>query len=195
MVARPWLVVVAASAGGLQAVRTVLAALPDDFPGTVVIVQHRSATKESILENLLAKSARMPVKPALPGEPITPGTVFVARPDRHLMIDQDRCFAYRDGTRIRGVLSSAVPLLDSAADVFADRLIAVVLTGSGTDATDGVQRVKHLGGIVIAQDPATAAFDGMPLSAIRSGAVDRVLPLEDIAPALIEITRTHPVET
>jgi two-component system chemotaxis response regulator CheB len=85
------------------------------------------------------------------------------------------------------VLSSANPLLESVAPIFSDHVIAVVLTGSGLDATDGVQAVKACGGIVIAQDEATSLHFGMPGSAIRTGVVDRVLPLSSIAPALVEL--------
>jgi two-component system chemotaxis response regulator CheB len=92
------------------------------------------------------------------------------------------------------VLSSANPLLESAAGAFGDRTIAVVLTGSGLDATDGVQTVKARGGIVIAQDPASADFDRMPQSAVSTGVVDHVLPLEAIAPALVAIVRGESVE-
>src|SRR5262249_4872578 len=97
-------------------------------------------------------------------------------------------FEYMDGAKVRGLFSSANPLFESAARAFGDRTIAVVLTGSGIDATDGVQTVRARGGIVIAQDPATAEYNSMPLSAVRSGAVDHILPLEAIAPALVAIT-------
>ena len=87
----------------------------------------------------------MPVVQADDGERVAPGVVYVARPDLHLTVTAGRHFAYRDGRRIKFLRSSAVPLLDSAAAAFGDRVVAVVLTGSGTDATDGVQRVKQGG--------------------------------------------------
>jgi two-component system chemotaxis response regulator CheB len=185
--ARPWMIAIAGSAGGVTALVDLLAQLPADLPAAVVIVQHRSATKQSLLEGILSRHASLPVQMAAAGTPLLPGRVYIARPDLHLRVDAERRFSYVDGTRVRGVLSSANPLLESAAPVFRDRLIAVVLTGSGLDATDGVQSVKAYGGTVIAQDQATSLFFGMPGSAIRTGAVDHVLPLAAIAPALVEM--------
>ena len=155
-VREPWLVVIAASAGGIQALTNVLSTLPKTLPASVVIVQHRTPRPESGLEQILARTTRMPVTTARLGEPVEPGVVYIARPDLHLRVGPTRCFGYANGTRIRGVLSSANPLFESAAEVYKDRTIGVVLTG-------------------------------MPSAAIGSGAVDRVLPLDAIAPALIDI--------
>src|SRR5205823_369106 len=95
-----WLVVIAASAGGIQAVGEVLRALPSDLNAAVVVVQHRTPHKKSLLEQILARSARMPVLTAVEGQQIEPGHVYVARPDLHLTIGGDHRFAYFDGTRI-----------------------------------------------------------------------------------------------
>jgi two-component system chemotaxis response regulator CheB len=182
------LIVIAASAGGISALQTLLAGMPSDTRAAIVIVQHRSPTQSSILEYILARTAKMPVQTARERELIESGIVYIARPDLHLTIAPGGRFEYVDGTRICGLFSSANPLFESAARAFTDRTIAVVLTGSGIDATDGVQTVKARGGTVIAQDPRSAAFNSMPLSAMRSGSVDHVLPLEAIAPALVAIT-------
>jgi len=184
----PWLIVIAASAGGIPAIKTVLAGLPPTIPASVVIVQHRPPHPGSRLEQILARSARVSVKTAKADEPIQPGVAYIAQPNRHLTVGPSRRFTYTDGTRIRGVLSSANPLLESAAEAFGDRTIAVVLSGSGMDGTDGVQTVKSRGGIVIAQDPASADFDRMPQAAVGTGIVDHVLPLGAIAAALVAIT-------
>jgi two-component system chemotaxis response regulator CheB len=101
------------------------------------------------------------------------------------MVDADLRVALADGRKIRGVLSSANPLFESAARALPSRVIAVVLTGYDRDGTDGVQAVKRSGGIVIAQDEATSESFGMPRSAIETGCVDRVLPLQEIGPALV----------
>jgi two-component system chemotaxis response regulator CheB len=121
--------------------------------------------------------------------------VYLAQPDTHLTIAADRSFRYRDGTRIRHVRSSANPLFESAAKVFDGHVVAVVLSGGGHDATDGVQGVKAHGGLIIAQDQATSQFWGMPRSAIESGAVDDVLPLDAIGPALNDIVHGRPIST
>ena len=184
---RPWMIAIAGSAGGVAALVELFKQLPAGFPAAIVVIQHRSATRDSVLDEIIARRTTMPVQSATPGARLLPGVVYVARPDLHLTVDQECRFEYVDGTRVRGVLSSANPLLESAAPVFRDRLIAVVLTGSGLDATDGVQAVKTYGGTVIAQDQATSLQFGMPGSAISTGAVDQVLPLAAIAPALVEI--------
>ena len=105
----------------------------------------------------------------------------------------DGAFVYRDGRRIRFLRSSANPLFESAAKVFEGHVIAVVLTGYGRDGTDGVQGVKIHGGTVIAQDLATSEQWSMPQSAIQSGAVDYVLPLSAIGPALNDLVHGRPV--
>jgi two-component system chemotaxis response regulator CheB len=121
------------------------------------------------------------------------GTAYLARADRHLTIASDQTFHYHDGTRIRHVRSSANPLFETAAKAFDGPLVAVVLSGGGGDATDGVQGVKAHGGVVIAQDPATSEHSSMPESAIASGAVDYVLPLDAIGPAPKDIVNGRPV--
>ena len=139
------------------------------------------------------RQAQMPVVTATSGDHVSPGVIYLARPDRHLTIRPDRHFTYRDGTRIKFLLSSANPLFETAARAFEDRLIAVVLTGSGTDATDGVQTVKAQGGVVIAQDQASSEHGSMPQAAVRSGAVDYVLPIEVIGPAIEAIVHGRAV--
>jgi two-component system chemotaxis response regulator CheB len=193
------LVVIAGSAGALGALREVLSALPADYPLPVVVVQHRSTRPRDLLPPLLARGCALPVRAVTEGEPIAPGTVYVAPPDLHLVINPDRTFGLMDGHRIKFLLSSANPLFTSAAQVLGP-VIGVVLSGSGTDATDGVQAVKAAGGIVVVQDAATAKYVGMPAAAIASGAVDRVLPVDRIGPLLAELGRprrpvSHPEVT
>jgi two-component system chemotaxis response regulator CheB len=190
---RPWFIAIAASAGGIQALQTVLAELPADLPAAVAIVQHRTPTVTSMLEQILARVSKLPVQTATADDAIVPGRVYVARPDLHLIVQPNRTFGYVNGSRVRGVRSSGNPLLDSAAKVFGDRAVAVVLTGAGLDATDGVQAVKARGGIVVVQDPESAMQPSMPLSALRTGSVDHVVALEDIAAMLVAITAGHSV--
>jgi two-component system chemotaxis response regulator CheB len=190
--ASPWLITIAASAGGVEAISKVLSALPDDLPAALVIVLHRSPSRRSYLTEILGRVTRMPVVVAQEGQLIRAGVIYVARPDLHLEVSEGKRFSYRDGTRISFTQSSANPLLDTAAGAYGRHLIAVVLTGGGSDATDGVQSVKAHGGQVIAQDQQTAAYPGMPLAAVRSGAVGLVLPLEVIAPTLAALVGGQP---
>jgi len=180
----PAVVVIAASAGGVQALITLVGALPADLDAAVVVLLHRPADVQSHLIPILRRRSVLPVLEATEGATVRPGTVYVARADRHLHFSQAGRIGYSDGRRIRHVLASANPLFETTAHVFGRRAIGVVLTGTGCDATDGVQALKAHGGVVIAQDPATAEHAGMPTSAVATGVVDYVLPLEEIAPAL-----------
>jgi two-component system chemotaxis response regulator CheB len=116
-----------------------------------------------------------------------PGTVYLAQPHLHLTVDGAHRFALVDHRRIRHLRSSANPLFSSAAEVFGPRLLAVVLTGLARDGTDGVQVVKKHGGTVIAQSEETCEEFSMPRSAIGTGCVDLVLPLEEIGPMLVRL--------
>ena len=181
--------VIAASAGGIQALQRLLSALPSDFPIPIAVVQHRTGNAPNLLARVLGRHTALKVKTAEDGETISPGTVYLAPPREHLIVRRDASLALVNGRKIRHVSSSANPLFASAAQVFGDGVIAVVLTGGDSDATDGVQTVNHLGGIVIAQDQATSAVFGMPHSAIQSGAVHAILPLSAIAPELLRLVK------
>ena len=181
------IVVIGASAGGIQALSTVLQGLPGEFPAPVVIVQHRPATGKSHLVSILERRTVLPVVEAADGEALKPGCVYIARPDQHLTVTSAGCFAYSNGRRVHHLLSAATPLFASAAESFGPGAIGVVLTGYGRNGTDGVQAIKGHGGVVIAQDQATSEHFGMPRAAIVTGAVDYVLPLEEIAPALVRV--------
>jgi two-component system chemotaxis response regulator CheB len=184
------LVVMAASAGGVTAFESVLSALPADFPLPIAIVQHRTAKDPNLMARVLSRHTPLVVKIAEQDERMDPGTVYLAPPDAHLFVAPDLRVSLKDGSRIRHVLSSANPLFESAARALPGRVIAVVMTGYDRDATDGVQAVRLSGGTVIAQDRPTSQSFGMPGSAIQTGCVDRVLPLQEIAPALLDLARS-----
>ena len=184
------LVVMAASAGGIQALQKVLSGLPPDFPLPIAIVQHRTGNPPNLLARVLGRHTPLTVKTAEEGEIMAPGIVYLAPPRQHLVIRRNEELALVDGRKIRHVHSSANPLFASAAQVYGDGVIAVVLTGGDRDATDGVQSVHQRGGIVIAQDEATSQMYGMPESAIGTGAVKEILPLGDIAPELQRLAKT-----
>jgi two-component system chemotaxis response regulator CheB len=184
----PKVVVMVASAGGIQALLKVLSNLPATFTAPIVVVQHRTPEPKSLLTRVLSRCTPLRVVDAKDEDVLQPGTVYVARPDRHLTITQEQQVRYSNGHRIRHVLSSANPLFKSAAETFGPGTIGVVLTGTDGDGTDGVQAIKNSGGIVIAQDERTSEHFGMPQSAITSGAVDYVLPVDEIAPILQRLT-------
>jgi two-component system chemotaxis response regulator CheB len=191
--ATPWVIAIAASAGGVQGLLTILEGIPNELPAAILIVLHRLPKSGNGLVDLLSRRTRMPVRMAVAGEAVEAGAVYIARSDQHLMVTSGGQFIYFDGARIRHLRSSANPLMESAAAAFGPRLIAVVLSGTGRDGTDGVQTVKAHGGIVIAQDRASSQHWDMPESAVKSGAVDFVLPIVDIASALNAIVHGRAV--
>ncbi len=181
------IVALVASAGGLPALTAVLSGLPADFRAAVVVLQHLDPRRPSLLAKLLHLHSGLPVYEARQGDHIGPGVVLVAPPDRHLLIDCDGMISLTGTQPVHFVRPSADTLLESVAQGFGRRAVAVVLTGSGTDGADGVRIVKQMGGTVIAQDRPTSQNFGMPGAAIRTGCVDSVLPLREIAPALVHL--------
>jgi two-component system chemotaxis response regulator CheB len=180
---------IGASAGGLPALQTVLAALPGDFRGAVLVVLHLHPAMPSRLAALMSRHCALPVRSAEEGVVVAPGTVHVAVPDLHLMLE---------GRRIRLVPSEPVHHVRPSIDLLfaslarscgADATV-VVLTGTGLDGAAGVVAVKAAGGTTIVQDPAAAAFTGMPAAALATGCIDHVVPLTDVAPLLVRLAGT-----
>jgi two-component system, chemotaxis family, protein-glutamate methylesterase/glutaminase len=176
------LVVVGSSAGGIAALSEVLGGLPAGFPVPVLVVQHLDRRHDTILAQVLGRRALLPVKLALAGERANPGTVYLAPPNHHLLVDAGGLLRLSDSDLVHFVRPSADLLFESAARAYGARTIACVLTGTGRDGAAGVSAVKSHGGTVIAEDPGSAQFDGMPGAAVGTGAVDFVLPLQEIAP-------------
>lgn len=177
----------AASAGGLTAVSQVLGQLPDNFPAAIAIVQHLDPTHRSFMADILSRKTALSVKQAEAGEQVQAGTVYIAPPNYHLLVNPDKTLALTQTERVHFLRPSADLLFESVAVAYQDHAIAVVLTGTGTDGAVGVQAIHQNGGKVIAQDQATSDFFGMPGSAVETGAVDFVLPLSEIAAALMRL--------
>jgi len=178
-------VALAASAGGLKAICTILSGLPEDFPVPTVVVQHLDPSHPSQMAEILSRHTTLQVSEARTGERLERSRVYVARPDRHLLVNFDRTLSLSFTELVHFVRPSADLLFESVAMAYKDRAIAVVLSGTGKDGSSGVQSIDKMNGIVIAQE--AAEFPGMPDSAIKTGVVDYVLPLEKIAPALISL--------
>lgn len=182
-------VAIAASAGGLSALTHVLTALPADFAAPIIVLQHLKADQKSFMAEILGRRVILPVAPAQHGERLAAGKVYVAPPGHHLLVLPDGVLALSDTERVRFVRPAADVLFRSLAESLGERAVAVVLTGTGSDGADGVREIHRRGGTVIVQDEASSAFFGMPDASIRTGMVDRVLPLDEIAPALLDLTR------
>jgi two-component system chemotaxis response regulator CheB len=186
---QPWFEVVglAASAGGLTALSEVLAGLPADFPAAIVLVQHLDPKHKSLMAEILDRRTELTVRQAVDGDRISPGGVWVAPPAHHLLVNGDGELSLTRTELVHFVRPSADLLFESMAAGFRDRAIAVVLTGTGLDGEMGVRAVKKMGGVVIAQDQATSEYFGMPGAAIKTGCVDYILPLDQIAGTLTSL--------
>jgi two-component system chemotaxis response regulator CheB len=178
------IVAFAASAGGLTALSRVLADLPDGFPAALVVVQHLDPRHRSLMADILSRRTLLQVKQAEEGEKLHPATVYIAPPNRHLLVNPDGTLSLSQSELVHFLRPSADLLFESVAASYQERTIAVVLTGTGSDGAMGVQAIKKMGGTVIAQDEATSEFFGMPSAAIQSGSVDFILPLNEIPTAL-----------
>ena len=181
------MVAMAASAGGLAACSKVLSGLHDDFPAAILLVQHLDPRHRSLMAEILSRRTALPVKQAVEGERIVQGTVYVAAPDRHLLVNPDHSLSLTQSELVHFVRPSADLLFESVAASYRTRAIAVVLTGTGTDGSMGVRAIKKMGGTVICQDEKTSEFFGMPGAAIKTGEVDFILPLDEIASALVTL--------
>lgn len=180
-------VALAASAGGVFALTEIFQRLPADFPAIVVVVQHLDPRHRSLMPQIFGRRSNLPVYSALEGMEVEPGHVYLAPPDRHMLINRDGTVSLTQTELVNFVRPSADLLFESVAAAYGERAIAVVLTGAGKDGSMGVTAIKKRGGSVIVQDEATSEFFGMPSAAIRTGTVDFVLSLEEIPPALVTL--------
>jgi len=179
------LIAVGVSAGGLAALRTVVAALPACFAIPVVVVQHRSRDSELLCE-LLQECCAMEVGEVSDKEEIVPGRVYVAPPDYHLMVEHG-WFELSTDAPVRYSRPSVDVMFLSAADAYGVDVIGVVLTGANADGADGLRRIVDRGGYAIVQDPATAEVRAMPQFALRAVPEACILPLEQIGPYLAAV--------
>jgi two-component system chemotaxis response regulator CheB len=162
----------------------VLAALPRDFPASVVVVQHVDPRHRSLMAEILARRTTLRVSEAREGDRVAPGHVYVAPSNQHLLVNPDGTLSLTQTELVHFVRPSADLLFESVAATYKARAIAVVLSGSGEDGAMGVTAIKKMGGTVIVQDAKSSEFSGMPNAAERTGVADFVLALDEIAPAL-----------
>jgi two-component system chemotaxis response regulator CheB len=181
------LVAIGASWGGLDVLRDILRELPAELHAGVVIAQHRSPDSHpTAMRDLLGAVTRMRVAEAGDKDEIHPGTVYIAAPDYHLLVEPGLVTLSTDEPVLYARPSIDV-LLETAAESYRERCIGVVLTGANDDGARGLARVAELGGTAIVQDPATATRGEMPLAALRATPSARVTPVGEIAPLLIEL--------
>ncbi len=185
------LVVVGASAGGVEALRELVHGLPPDFDATIFAVLHLAPDAPSILPRILGRAGFLTARHAdasTAGGPFQPRTIYVAPPDRHMVIQGDRVLSVT-GEAERRHRPGIDPLFRSAARFHGPRVIGVILTGALDDGTAGLAVVKEQGGLAVVQDPDDALFASMPRNAMTHVAVDHCVPLAEIPGLLARLTR------
>jgi two-component system chemotaxis response regulator CheB len=187
------IIVIGASAGGVQALSALVATLPGNLPAAVFIVLHIPAEHPSLLPNILSRDAKMQVAHARNAERIEYGRIYVAPPDKHLLIEGSHVKLVH-GPRENFHRPSIDTLFRSAARWAGPSVIGVVLTGARDDGTVGMRAIKQRGGITIVQDPVEATFPSMPTSVMQDISVDYSVPLCEIGPLLTRVAQEHVAE-
>jgi len=173
-------VVIGVSAGGMAALDTILPLLPKEFLLPLIIVSHRHPDSGDYLERHLGKKCALPVKQALRGEIITPGTVYIAPPDYHLQIESDFTFSLSLEAPVNFARPSIDVLFHAAAAAYGPRLIGIILTGANDDGSRGLKKIKEMGGLTVVQDPESAEIPQMPRAAIAAANPHHILHLREI---------------
>ncbi len=193
VMARRDIVVVGASAGGVEALMDLVRGLPADLPAAVFVVLHIPPQSTSVLPQILDRAGPLPARHAVDGAPIIRGQILVAPPDHHLLVEQGHIRLSR-GPRENRTRPAVDPLFRSAARTYGPRVLGVVLSGALDDGTSGLAAIKARGGVAIVQDPAEAIFPSMAQSAIDHVAVDHILFTSQIGPLLAGLAREDVVE-
>ncbi|MBE9052406.1 chemotaxis protein CheB [Nostocales cyanobacterium LEGE 11386] len=187
------IVLIGTSLGGLSALKIILGNLPADFLVPIVIVQHRHKNSDNTLEGLLQEQSCLPIKEVEDKDKILPGHVYLAPADYHLLIEPGY-FALSTDEPVSYARPSIDVLFESAADIYAEQVIGVILTGANHDGAQGLKKVKERGGITIVQKPTTAESSIMPQAAISAVTVDGILSLAEIANMLKVLSASESAE-
>ncbi len=173
-------VVIGASAGGVEALSVLLAQIPRDSRVAFFIVMHIPRERPSLLPEVFGTRCALPVKEAEDKEPVQPGTVYFAPPDYHMLIDRGPALALSGDEPVHFSRPSIDVLFDSAADIYGERLMGVILTGANQDGAEGLAAVGRAGGRTVVQEPRSAAVAYLPEAALQEGPVDAVLSLDQL---------------
>jgi two-component system, chemotaxis family, protein-glutamate methylesterase/glutaminase len=186
------IIVIGASAGGVEALSVLVGALPAELPAAVFIVLHISADSPSLMPNILRRAGDLPALQPTDGMTIAQGHIYIAPPGQHMLIEP-RHIRIVHGPRENRHRPAVDPLFRSAARSYGPRVVGVVITGMLDDGTAGLLAVKQCGGVAIVQNPAEALYPGMPRSALEHVPVDHCVPLAEIAPLLVRLAH-EPVD-
>lgn len=187
------IVVVGTSTGGLKALQVLLSGLSAGFPLPIAIVQHRGVDSESGLCEFLRGRSNLPVSEPEDKEALLAGHAYLAPRDYHLLIENGS-FALTTDRPVAYARPSIDVLFESAADEYGEHAIGVILTGANHDGSEGLRKIKARGGLALVEDPASATCKEMPQAAIAQTQVDKILPLEEIAPYLEKLSNSVPVQ-
>jgi two-component system chemotaxis response regulator CheB len=179
------IIVVGASAGGVEALKQLVSYLPPDLPAAVFAVLHISPWTESLLPKILDHTGTLPAQHPVSGQRFWPGNIYVAPPDQHMLLEKDTIRLWR-GPKENLHRPAVNPLFRSAAVYYKERVTGVVLSGARDDGSAGLWWIKEFGGLALVQEPKEAAFADMPQSAIEHVAVDYVAPVAGLARILTE---------
>ena len=182
-------VVIGASAGGVQALLTLLADLPRSFRLPLIVVLHLPEGRDSHLAEIFQYRLPISVREAADKETILPGTLYFAGPGYHLLVEMDRTFSLSSEEPLHYSRPSINVLMESAADAYGPALAGILLTGANEDGATGMARIKQQGGLTVVQDPTEAAVPTMPEAAIRRQAPDFILKLAGIRDFLLTFDR------
>ena len=184
------IVVIGASAGGIQAIKKLVAGLPADLPAAIFVATHLPQFGKSMLPEIINNAGNLPARHAADNEPIKRGRIYIAPPGRHLVVDEGH-MRVTTGPSENGFRPAIDVLFRSAAKAHGRRVIGVVLTGLLDDGTAGLLSVKRGGGVAIVQDPQDAMHADMPRNALTYVEPDYCLPLDEIGPALVKLIQNH----
>lgn len=180
-------IVIGTSAGGLTALSSLLKVLPADYPFPIIIVQHRIKDQRCLLEEVLQYQCALTIKQADEKEAIKNGVVYIAPPDYHLLIEEDRTFSLSVDEHVLFSRPAIDVLFESAAIVFREQLVGILLTGASRDGAQGMSTIKEYGGKTIVQQPEEADFPFMPEAAIKTGMIDQVCTLLEMQHFLLNL--------
>ena len=184
-------VLIGASAGGMDALRRVLSVLPGSFPAPVVVVQHLHHTQDEFLAEYFDRLCALRVKEAEDKEALSPGFVYLGVPNYHLLVEMDRTLSLSTDEKVNHSRPSIDVLFKSAADAYGPEALAIVLTGANRDGAEGLAAIRGQGGRAVVQTPGTAEYPVMPQAALDTAGADFVLPVEEIGPLLVRLVKPH----
>ncbi|MBD3884688.1 chemotaxis protein CheB [Phormidium tenue FACHB-886] len=180
------IIVIGASAGGIEALIKLISRLPSDLPAAIFIVVHFPSWSKSFMPKILNKEAKLYANHASDREAIEHGRIYIPLPDCHLLVKRGYV-RLAEGPKENGFRPAIDALFRTAANAYRQRVVGIVLSGALDDGTAGLMDIKRLGGVAVVQNPDEALFASMPQSAIEHVAVDRVLPITEIAAELVRL--------